>query len=510
MLFQYSCRECNNEVLKMENRAQILSVEDGQLAQQFQDPLCSNSDEGGGRNISRVLALLQEAARKYDIDNKDSQSVNEASQCLSSVFAILSSLSREGDGSYSNEILELCDLVVANCGHFSRTNKVICKEIAQAAKQLIGWVTTQYQKIYQEGDQKLALSKGISCHISQILSHLNFKKDDVPKPTQRSIVWMVHRIFFPDMQHDGVVSALLAPLLNILESYKTFSKCCALSSLTHIVATAVPNELRAHGIDRLIMDAVRNLLYSHDANVIHETLRLVEILLPVSEPNPETSDGVLHDQVLERVLQAMSYESKLPLRSSLSRHLAPLVRPLGLRVVKHFRMLFTVIESYITERNDFESMLFMLRALEEVIVSGWPRIRPREASIVEMLTKAVDIVQKPASLEESSTESCRRALCNKIVHQALYCTQLLKTLNTELKIPKNLQSTEVTVDSLKSYQPNAAVFLSMGIQNFDFDPDEDIKEPESFGFRDPVIDNPEATELALEKLEMEFNLEQGC
>lgn len=114
-----------------------------------------------------------------------------------------------------------------------------------------------------------------------------------------------------------------------------------------------------HGIDRLIMDAVRNLLYSHDvcwcklpiwmSKVFHRPMWYMKLcgwlksyclwVSLIRRPQMEffmTKYVNLVDepvgyfnllvQVLERVLQAMSYESKLPLRSSLSRHLAPLVR----------------------------------------------------------------------------------------------------------------------------------------------------------------------------------------
>ena len=107
------------------------------------------------------------------------------------------------------------------------------------------------------------------------------------------------------------------------------------------------------------------------------------------------------------------------------------MRQLGIRVVKHFRQLFSVFAEYLAEPADNVGRLHIIAAVKQTVLCGWPRIAPRAAWLAEHLAAAVNVGRATAGSAHSRD---RRGDPEAIRAEAVACGSLLLQLCPELDL----------------------------------------------------------------------------
>ncbi|XP_056427088.1 TELO2-interacting protein 2 [Hyla sarda] len=205
--------------------------------------------------------------------------------------------------------------------------------------------------------------------------------------------WLLFQVPRPWLSE--FLSMVMPPSLLFSDDYKTENKVLGVRCLHHIIRNVPAAELRQYNRALVAYHALRNHLYTKDAEVIEVVLPCLVDLFPVlHKPAPVVGafqkDGECpSDQVMQLVLTDMEMEHKIVLRRLYARNLPALQERLGIRIAHHMKRLLRVIVGYleVSDGPEESARLSILETLQGTIKYAWPRIPPRLPLLLKALVK---------------------------------------------------------------------------------------------------------------------------
>ncbi|XP_075063273.1 TELO2-interacting protein 2 [Mixophyes fleayi] len=234
--------------------------------------------------------------------------------------------------------------------------------------------------------------------------------------------WMLYQVPRPWLS--DFLSRVMPPSLLFSDDYKPDNKVLGICCLHHIIKNVPAADLRQYNRALVVYHALRNHLYTTDAEVIEVALPCLQDLFPVLQKPPPAvgayqKDGENpSDQVLQLVLTHMEMEHKIVLRRLYARHLPMLQERLGVRVVRHMKRLLGVIVSYLEVPDGPEetTRLCILKTLQGTIKYAWPRIPSRLPLLLKALLKLLyEVSSDPSQHSPPVTESLLQAATECLV-----------------------------------------------------------------------------------------------
>ncbi|OCT90116.1 TELO2-interacting protein 2 [Xenopus laevis] len=244
-------------------------------------------------------------------------------------------------------------------------------------------------------------------------------------PEAKSIFsWMLLRVTRPWLSE--FFSQVLPPSLLFSDDYRVENKVLGVTCLHHIIRNVPAAELRQYNQAQVIYHALKNHLYTADAEVIEVVLPCMLDLLPVLQ-NPPPALGEYQkekenpaDEILQLVLTHMEMEHKIRLRRVYARNLPALQQWLGVRVARHMKRLLSVIVGYLEVYDGPEetARLCILETLQGTIKVAWPRMPSRLPLLLKALLKLIsDVSCDPGQNPKSVTDA--------LLHGTTECLVLL-------------------------------------------------------------------------------------
>ncbi|KAM3924244.1 TELO2-interacting protein 2 [Leptodactylus fuscus] len=219
---------------------------------------------------------------------------------------------------------------------------------------------------------------------------------------------------------------VIPPSLLLSDDYRQENKVLGIRCLNHIVKNVAAAELRQYNRAMVVYHALRNHLYTAEAEIIEVLLPCLMNLFPILH-KPPPSIGAYQkdkenpaDQVLELVLTHMEMEHKIVLRRLYAHNLPALQDRIGFRITRHMKRLLRVIVGYleVSDAPEEDARLRILETLQGTIKYAWPRIPPRLPLLLKALLKLI---------YELSSESnqCSAAVTEDLLNGATECLLLL-------------------------------------------------------------------------------------
>ncbi|XP_063787904.1 TELO2-interacting protein 2 [Pseudophryne corroboree] len=236
--------------------------------------------------------------------------------------------------------------------------------------------------------------------------------------------WMLYQVPRPWLS--DFLSRVMPPSLLFSDDYKPENKVLGICCLHHIIKNVPAADLRQYNRAMVVYHALRNHLYTTDAEVIEVALPCLLDLFPVLQKPPPAVGAYQKDaenpsdQVLQLVLTHMEMEHKIVMRRLYARNLPALQERLGVRVVRHMKRLLRVIVSYLEVYDGPEetARLCILDTLQGTIKYAWPRIPSRLPLLLKALLK---LIYEVSSDPSQHSLPVREAL----LHSASDCLVLL-------------------------------------------------------------------------------------
>ncbi|XP_073510163.1 TELO2-interacting protein 2 [Phyllobates terribilis] len=207
--------------------------------------------------------------------------------------------------------------------------------------------------------------------------------------------WMLLRVPRPWLS--DFLSRVMPPSLLFSDDYKPENKVLGIRCLHHIIKNVPAAELRQYNRALVVYHALRNHLYTTEAEVIEVVLPCLLDIFPVLH-KPPPPVGAYHkdvenppDQIMQMLLTHMEVEHKIVLRRLYARSLPALQERLGIRIARHMKRLLRVIVWYleVSDGPDEAARLNILETLQGAIKYAWPRIPPRLPLLLKALLKLI-------------------------------------------------------------------------------------------------------------------------
>ncbi|XP_077118245.1 TELO2-interacting protein 2 [Ranitomeya variabilis] len=207
--------------------------------------------------------------------------------------------------------------------------------------------------------------------------------------------WMLFRVPRPWLS--DFLSRVMPPSLLFSDDYKLENKVLGIRCLHHIIRNVPAAELRQYNRALVVYHALRNHLYTTDAEVIEVVLPCLLDIFPVLH-KPPPAVGAYHkdgenppDQIMQMLLTHMEMEHRLALRRLYARSLPALQERLGMRIARHMKRLLRVIVGYleVSDGPDEAARLSILETLQGTIKYAWPRIPPWLPLLLKALLKLI-------------------------------------------------------------------------------------------------------------------------
>ncbi|KAM4036313.1 TELO2-interacting protein 2 isoform 2-T2 [Anomaloglossus baeobatrachus] len=223
--------------------------------------------------------------------------------------------------------------------------------------------------------------------------------------------WLLMRVPRPWLSE--FLSRVMPPSLLFSDDYKQENKVLGIRCLQHIIKNVPAAELRQYNRALVVYHALRNHLYSTDAQVIEVVLDCLLDIFPVLH-KPPPAVGAYHkdgenppDQVMQIVLTNMEMEHRIVLRRLYAQKLLLLLKSLQVGIIRHMKRLLRVIVGYleVADGTEESARISMLENLKLTIKFAWPRIPPRLPLLVKALIKLmyeVSVESYPNSVSVTS------------------------------------------------------------------------------------------------------------
>lgn len=131
-------------------------------------------------------------------------------------------------------------------------------------------------------------------------------------------LWLITSIQYPNLdKHLGVAVPFL---LELVEHYSPRYQAAGLQGIRYLLKHVLSNEIKLMGLHKVLLAALERQMHGQTPEVWHELGPTLASVLQVVQPFPtasRASNGLLatkeYDKVVVRILQDMSYETKLAL-----------------------------------------------------------------------------------------------------------------------------------------------------------------------------------------------------
>ena len=273
----------------------------------------------------------------------------------------------------------------------------------------------------------------LGCHqggSSRFLTALLELKPKLSKSTWKinpaaieTFAWCVFNVRSSELAEQ--LELVLPPMLLLVDDFQVEHKCLGIRLLHHLTDNTSRTQLSWHGRARVIFDALRHQMYTHDATLVQLLHPCLLAVLRVVDATPGKGVSArkenCYDEVLRQILTDMELEDKLVLRRAYVEKLPRLLGVMGINVVRHLVQLLRVVSAYLEIHDGPEelSRLATLDVLKTVIVVAWPRMSFYCGDILKCLLKLMyDVTVDPSQTPDDVSA--------ELVTKTMECLQLLK------------------------------------------------------------------------------------
>ena len=216
---------------------------------------------------------------------------------------------------------------------------------------------------------------------------------------------------------EGVVEEvwpqILPPLLTLVDDWEAKYKTLGVEYVQQLLKVTPPALLTKTGLGEVLEDALMPCLtFFPDITSVQESFPLLDAVYPTlltlaavrySQTPPAISKYSSSDLARQRVkfldtiirkgvIYGYTYCSSYPrVTSALFNHLIPILNALGIESVKHLQSLLPILTETLSHplaEAQVETLVNATRALQAVILNGWPRIAEYRGEVLKGLTFA--------------------------------------------------------------------------------------------------------------------------
>lgn len=243
---------------------------------------------------------------------------------------------------------------------------------------------------------------------------------------KHALVWTLRQLKHPHLSPH--LLSLLPPLLMLLDDHESYHKVLGLSAMTHLIKNTDPSELRWYGRSEVIYEAIKNILYVREVEVIHSLHGCLVHLLPVLEgPHPVSvtmpRKPTRTDEVFRILLNNLDMESKIALRKAYVTHLSKYMEILGIYTARHVKQVLKVAAECLRypDYSGEQTRAAALGALLTLMKHVWPRVPCHRDTLLKMLLRLVsDLCPEDDYIPDKPVEVTRQL---KLVSECMVMLQ---------------------------------------------------------------------------------------
>lgn len=161
--------------------------------------------------------------------------------------------------------------------------------------------------------------------------------------------------------------------LKLADNYQVSNKLIGIECLRLILINFDSDDLSRQGLDYLIFDSFKRLLFNQEVEVIEALLPSLLESIKIMKPKLLNCNEIITecDLVLIQIMQNMEMTSKFKLKSTYLNYLEEFIKQMNLDILKHFKRLLAILLSILDESklhidcNYFKHVLTALNTLIE-------------------------------------------------------------------------------------------------------------------------------------------------
>eukprot|EP00041_Stephanoeca_diplocostata_P014198 m.255581 g.255581 ORF g.255581 m.255581 type:complete len:639 (+) comp19621_c0_seq2:423-2339(+) len=338
----------------------------------------TNNCQGSNRDCAEGAALFGPRVLKHRVGGRRSSSNDDSTpfSVFDYVAVLCCRLAAIADGPSKERVLQV----------FER----ICRIVNHPG-------AGQSERDWEDDANNSAMDMSTALARSSVLHCLAIPTWQSIAGTAEAAVELLRRIRYPHVS-TRVLNTAVACALELTDHHDVKFRKLGLAVVLHIVPNVLVADLKLSGQIHVIADLLQRLLHTTDVGEAEALYAAYALVLPVLEPKPSMRASALHDRVLGKLLENILCTTNTEKRRAFLQAAPPIVRLLGIGVVKHFKRVFEVIDSCLDVDNESPDewrgvsvaehaavVLACLRFVEAVVTQGWPRMRPRARGLEQRL-----------------------------------------------------------------------------------------------------------------------------
>lgn len=395
-----------------------------------------------------IQQLLQESEEHSTLQDFDKTVLNAVKDFITIISTLFTQLFRE-DSVIDQDYKDLWKMNAVGLSILCAATSITCD--CKAAQNLLS-IASHISKCARFSDLLTASQDDSHSLFREILNLIQpkLKRDTWKKSILPRYIfeWFLGQVKLPHLSE--YLDLVLVPSLLCVDDYIPDNKVLGIKCLSHILHNTSSAELQWYGRAEVIYDALSKQLYQHDVSIVNILHPCLLQCLSVVEHDPRKTDQPReynrYDTAFTQLLKDAGLASGIALRRAYTKHLPSYVDTMGITVVKHLNVFLEVLVVYLEQYDGPEetARINMLKTLETVIVTGWPRMPFHCNTIVKCLLKLITDIALDKTLTPPKVK-------NNLVSKATYCLVLMKrcchgkvesiihSLADEENLPKLLQ-----------------------------------------------------------------------
>jgi len=139
--------------------------------------------------------------------------------------------------------------------------------------------------------------------------------------------------------------------LKLADNYQVSNKLIGIECLRLILINFDSDDLSRQGLDYLIFDSFKRLLFNQEVEVIEALLPSLLVSIKIMKPKLLNCNEIITecDLVLIQIMQNMEMTSKFKLKSTYLNYLEEFIKQMNLDILKHFKRLLAILLSILDE-----------------------------------------------------------------------------------------------------------------------------------------------------------------
>jgi len=220
------------------------------------------------------------------------------------------------------------------------------------------------------------------------------------------VAHVIRNIKFPNLKPH--ISVFVPLLLEIIGDYRSENQILGIECLAYLIENVTASDLNLYNHAELIYKSLFKLLYGTKPSTLKVLLPCLQKILYALEPFPdrlESSRSSKWDEILQKLISNLEYESTSEAREILASNLSGFINAMGINCAR-FLLSIMKATSFCLEMYDNKEGRIRKEALniiKSIIVTCWPIMWRHIGTIMKTIMKVViDISMEGTVIEEEA------------------------------------------------------------------------------------------------------------